>query len=266
MLYVKLANSPNDINTIKNLRYYCGFSESEDLALDEFDYFSDHLMVYYEEDLVGSVRLLRKEIADKNLGLLSSKCFNTKPLFDKLSNKNILEVDWICTSPDFRDKRVIEYIYNGMLSYIKHYQITAVIGRACFYTTDVSSIESQLNYIFNNMNVQEEFDIKALPKHEVKLERRELGALETKRAIFSLPPAIKGYLNFGTKFCTSAVIEEDLGTIDILGIVTDETDFDPRYVRHFWKHGYDTKIPVDLFNKNSYDKISQEKNYESSSS
>lgn len=249
MMNVSLTNSNSDIELIKKLRCKSGFSKSENLAVDEFDYFSDHLVVYRESDLVGSVRLLRKEVADNNLGFLSSKCFDTKPLFDKLSNKNFLEIDWVCTDPEFRDKRVIEYIYNGMLSYINHYRISAVIGRACFYTTDIVSIEAQLNYIFNNSKVQEEFDIKALKEHEVKLDRRQLDSLESRKALLALPPAIKGYLNFGTRFCTSAVIERDLGTIDILGLVTDETDFDPRYVRHFWKHGYDTKIPVDLFHK-----------------
>lgn len=266
MMNVRLTNSEFDIKLIQELRCKSGFSKSIDLATDEFDSFSDHLIVYNEDRIVGSVRLLRKEIADKNLGFLSSKCFDTKPLFEKLSNKNILEIDWVCTDPSFRDKRVIEYIYNGMLSYINHYRISAVIGRACFFTTDINSIDAQLNYIFDNARVQEEYDVKALKIYEVNFVRMHLDHMETRRALLHLPPAIKGYLNFGTRFCTSAVLEEDLGTIDILGIVTDETDFDPRYVRHFWKHGYDTKIPVDLFSEKSYDMISNGDNYESSSS
>ena len=56
--------------------------------------------------------------------------------------------------------------------------------------------------------------------------------IDPRRAVRSLPPLIRGYLNLGCHIGDGAVIDHDFNSIDVL-IVLPVAAINPRYFAHF---------------------------------
>jgi putative hemolysin len=57
-------------------------------------------------------------------------------------------------------------------------------------------------------------------------------AVDVRKALFQLPPLIKGYLRCGAQFGDGAVIDHMFGTTDVL-VIMPVADIDERYINHF---------------------------------
>ena len=252
-LEVRLATSKRDIRKAQKLRYKVFFEEggavpdraSALVRRDRcaFDSICDHLLVIDhaakskrlglpKPKVVGCYRLLRQEVAQAHNGFYSAQEFEIAPLLARHADKTFLELGRSCVLPEYRSKRTIELLWQGIAAYINHHKIDVLIGCASFSGTDVLKIAQSLSFLNAQASTKDDWHTKALPSRYIAMNTLSSEALDKKKALHDLPPLIKAYLRIGAMFGEGAVIDHMFGTTDVLVVLPVER-IDPRYMGHF---------------------------------
>ena len=110
-----------------------------------------------------------------------------------------------------------------------------MFGCASFDGTDPQEFAECLSWLGQNVVLEDCEDCPAIAAGQIGL-RNFAGNLSepvsARRALSKMPPLIKGYLRLGAQVASSAVIDEQFGTIDIL-VVLKVAQINPRYLSHF---------------------------------
>ncbi|WP_407810997.1 GNAT family N-acetyltransferase, partial [Staphylococcus aureus] len=84
----------------------------------------DHLLVLdksiegdSEDQIVGTYRLLRQEVALANNGFYSASEFDIAGLVARHPGKRFMELGRSCVLPEYRTKRTVELLWQGNWSY-----------------------------------------------------------------------------------------------------------------------------------------------------
>lgn len=146
-LEVRLATKKKHIKTAQRLRYEVFYEEGRataDLAIkiarrdmDAFDAVCDHLLVVdtsrqFGRKIVGTYRLLRREIAEQNFGFYSAREFELDPVLRGHPHANLLELGRSCVLKPYRDKRTVELLWHGIWTYVRQHRVDAMFGCASF--------------------------------------------------------------------------------------------------------------------------------------
>ena len=126
---VRLAENEDEIEASQRLRYKVFYEEygaipTEDMArkkrdIDEYDAITDHLIVIDHDlpegpdRLVGTYRLLRREIADKYGRFYTSGEYDIAPLLN--SDTSLLELGRSCVLPPYRTRPVLQKLWGGIV-------------------------------------------------------------------------------------------------------------------------------------------------------
>lgn len=246
-LEVRLATKSKHIRKAQRLRYEVFYEEGgamADLALkiarrdmDAFDAVCDHLLVVdtarqFGRKIVGTYRLLRRDIAEQHFGFYSEREFDIGPVLDLHPAARLLELGRSCVLKPYRDKRTVELLWHGIWTYVRQHRIDAMFGCASFEGTDPDALALPLSFIARHATVREEWRMRALDERYIAMERMDGRPLDMKRAIAAMPPLIKGYLRLGARFGDGAVIDPQFNTTDVL-VVLPVSDIEPRYIAHF---------------------------------
>ena len=246
-LSVRLANSDMEIRKLQALRYDVFYDEMSavpslaqrftKLDQDEFDEICDHLLVLEDkQDIAGTYRLLRQEIAEQNKGFYTAQEFDIAPLLERHKSKKFLELGRSCVRTEFRTKRTIELLWHGTWSYFLQHNCDVMFGCASFSGTDPDAIAQGLSYLHHNFRANDEWQIGAYPglaaDKVIEMDRVPADQLDTRAALRTLPPLIKGYLRVGAMVGSQAVLDEHFGTIDVLIILPVE-NIAPRYLNYY---------------------------------
>ena len=252
-LEVRLATSKRDIRKAQRLRYKVFFEEggavpdraSALVRRDRcaFDKICDHLLVIDHSatskrlrlpkpKVVGCYRLLRQDIANVHSGFYSAQEFDLAPLLARHHGKKFLELGRSCVLPEYRSKRTIELLWQGIAAYINHHKIDVLIGCASFPETNVLKIAQALSFLDAQAKAKDDWHTRALPSRYVPMNILSTDAVDMKKALHALPPLIKAYLRIGAMFGEGAVIDHMFGTTDVLVVLPVE-NIDPRYMGHF---------------------------------
>jgi putative hemolysin len=251
-LELRLATTKQDIRKAQRLRYKVFFEEGGAVAepraaltrrdICRFDRICDHLIVIDTTartamgrpklKVVGTYRLLRREVADAHGGFYSHAEFDLGPLLARHPETRFLELGRSCVHAGYRSKRVIELLWRGLWTYARHHRIDAMIGCASLPGTNPLAHAAALSFLHHHAAASEEWRVTPQPGRAVPMNLIEAKALSPHRAAAGLPPLLKAYVRVGSRFGDGAVIDAHFGTIDVFTLMV-VADIEARYVAHF---------------------------------
>jgi putative hemolysin len=249
---IRLAQGAKDLKQTQRLRYSVFYEEGSALAspaaaaarldLCPFDAICDHLVVVDREAstrtgrvkprIVGTYRLLRRDVAERHHGFYSQGEFDLAPLLARHPQTRFLELGRSCVHPDYRSKRVVELLWRGLWLYATHHRIDALIGCASLPGTNVESLRLPLSFLLGGAQSDETWSVEAWPHCAARFEPLPMESLDTRRALFALPPLIKAYLRTGARFSRHAVVDRQFGTTDVFAVMP-MRDIEERYLAHY---------------------------------
>ncbi len=206
---------------------------------DRFDDVCDHLLVIDTalagpelSRVVGTYRLLRDELAYASGGFYSSDEFELDSLVVRQRGRRFLELGRSCVLPEYRSKRTIEVLWQGIWVYVNHHDIDVMLGCASFHGTVPAEHAQALSFLEHNCRAVPEWDVKAVASRRVSLDLMPGEAVDVKAALAAMPPLIKGYLRLGAKVGDGCVVDHDFGTTDVFMILRVEM-ISPRYINYY---------------------------------
>jgi putative hemolysin len=227
------ASNASEIKEAQRLRYKVFAEEMgaklpsnpENLDIDEFDAYCDHLLIRDQESLkvVGTYRVLPPHKALEIGRLYSDSEFDLSRL-DHLRPK-LVELGRSCVHEDFRSGAVIMALWSGLAQYMQKYDYEIMLGCASIPMGDGGHFAASL---YNSLSNDQMAPVEnhAFPRLPLPLERLN-GGLEVEP-----PPLIKGYLKLGAKICSAPAWDPDFNTADVLTMLR-LSEINPRYAKHF---------------------------------
>ena len=252
-LEVRLARTKGDIKRAQRLRYKVFYEEMEAipdaLAIlsrrdeDGYDSIFDHLLVvdhgnpakgrrWGRPKVVGTYRVLRQDIANRNDGFYTQGEYDIAPLLRSRPDQNFIELGRSCVLQPYRNKRTLELLWQGVWGYVREHGGSAMIGCGSFPGTDPSLHAQTLSYLHHMKLAPAEWRVRAHEHLRVDMNMLPKDAISTRAAIRALPPLIKGYLRVGAYVGDGAVIDHQFGTTDVFVIMPVEA-INTRYFAHF---------------------------------
>ena len=246
-LDLRLATRPKDVRRAQRLRFQVFYVEGDAIPTPRdalarrdrcgFDAVCDHLLVVDRtragrDEVVGTYRLLRGEVAAAHSGFYSGSEFDLQPMLDRHPTKRFLELGRSCVQADYRGKRVIEMLWRGIGLYATHHRIDVLIGCASLPGTDLSALARPLAALRQIASVDPAWHVDPLPGRSPALARVEPGSLDLRRTIATLPPLVKAYARAGGRFAPEPVIDHQFGTTDLFAVLP-FADADLRYMAYF---------------------------------
>ncbi|MGL4241968.1 MAG: GNAT family N-acetyltransferase [Beijerinckiaceae bacterium] len=252
-LEVRLATTRKDIRRAQRLRYKVFYEEmgaipsaTQQLSRrdkDAFDRVCDHLLVYDlahvagplkrpKPKVVGTYRLLRQDVAERNFGFYSSAEFDIAPLIARHAGMRFLELGRSCVLKPYRTKKTVELLWQGIWAYVRHHRMDVMFGCASLGGTNPLLIREELAFLHKQACATGEWRAAARTEHAVPMDLIPDAKLDPRRALAALPPLVKGYLRLGCRVGEGAVIDRQFGTTDVL-IILPVAQIDPRYVSYY---------------------------------
>jgi len=245
-LVVRLARSKAEIRAAQALRYKVFYEEmaaKPSAAIralqrdkDHYDRFCDHLLVIEQdgqsEEIVGTYRLLLPENVDAAGGYYSQSEFNLQAVLKENAGKRFLELGRSCILLQHRSKRTMELLWHGTWSYALTNKVDILFGCASFADTNPEHLSASFAMLQQNSALPINEDCEATAVESVSLRDYANTPFDPRKALFTLPPLLKGYLRLGAKIGTHAVIDRQFGTTDVL-VVLKVDEISPRYLSHF---------------------------------
>ena len=239
-LEVRLARKKSEIRRAQRLRYKVFYEEMSAipsaLAMlsrrdeDEFDPILDHLLVMDRGDandgrrwrrskVVGTYRMLRQEVADRNDGFYTQGEYDIAPLIRAKPGCKFMELGRSCVLKPYRNKRTLELLWQGVWSYVREHNADVMIGCASFEGTDPAAHAEALSFLYHTALAPEDWRVRAHEHLRVDMNMMPREALNTRAALKALPPLIKGYLRVGAFVGDGAVVDHQFGTTDVFVIM-----------------------------------------------
>jgi len=246
-LVVRLARGADEIMLAQEVRYRVFHEEMGAMAsmadradrrdADLFDDICDHLLVIDTslpggplQGVVGTYRLLRAEAATG--GFYSSSEFELGSLVRRQTQHRFLELGRSCVLPEYRSKRTIEVLWQGIWAYVRHHGISVMAGCASFPGIWPAAHAQALSFLAHNCRTEPEWDVRALPHRYVSMDLMPTEAIDPRAALAAMPPLVKGYLRLGAKVGDGCVVDREFGTTDVFIVLPVET-ISPRYVAYY---------------------------------
>ena len=245
-LQVRLAASGEDIDAVQALRYRIFYETMGAQPLpgmarrrrdcDPLDEMCDHLMVLDHtrgkgaDAVVGTYRLIRREAARRYGRFYSAAEYDISRLVTYPGP--VLELGRSCVDPGYRARAVMPLLWNGIATYVFHYEIELMFGCASLPGIDPDQLAVPLSYLYHHHLAPPELRTRALSERYVDMRRLEPDSFDPERTLSQLPPLIKGYLRLGAFVGNGAVIDYQFGTTDVL-IVLPISEIKQRYFEHF---------------------------------
>ena len=248
-LEVRLARNPAEVAAAQEVRYRVFYDElgarqfdlnsTAGRDADRFDEVCDHLLVFDtslpgpdHRRIVGTYRLLRQEIAVAAGGFYSDGEFELKKLVARHPGQRFLELGRSCVLPEYRSKRTIEILWQGIWAYINHHRVGVMTGCASFQGTVPAAHAEALSFLAHNCRASLEWYVRAVPGRYCPMDLVPAEAIGMKSALAAMPPLIKGYLRVGAKIGDGCVIDHQFGTVDVF-IVMPVREIAARYVSYY---------------------------------
>jgi L-ornithine Nalpha-acyltransferase len=248
-LEVRLADSFDEVAAAQELRFKVFYDElgarhheasaSEARDQDRFDAVCDHLLVVdtaiagsVREQIVGTYRLLRAEHAERAGGFYSAEEYEVEALIARKPGRHFLELGRSCVLPEYRSKRTVELLWQGIWAYCRRHGIDVMLGCASFQGTTPAAHALPLSFLHYHCRATPDWDVRALPHRYRAMDLMPREAVSPKAALMQMPPLIKGYLRLGASIGDGAVIDRDFGTTDVFIILPVE-NISSRYISYY---------------------------------
>lgn len=248
-LEVRLTTNEKDIRAAQALRYKIFVEEmgailspsamALELDFDAYDKYCEHFILLdtsilggTNEQIIGTYRILRQQVADQHDGFYSQNEFDINALTKKHSDKRFVELGRSCVLKEYRTRRSVELLWQGIWAYAGQHEIDVMFGCASFFGGVPAAHAHALSFLYHYAKTSDEWSVAANPAiaHEIDLMPKE--AIVTKQVFAALPPLIKGYLRLGASFAPQAVIDKDFNTTDVL-VMLPVSQISERYIKHY---------------------------------
>ncbi|MBW6423355.1 GNAT family N-acetyltransferase [Rhizobium sp. XQZ8] len=248
-LETRLARNDREIDAAQAVRYRV-FVEEMNATLapeamriqrdvDAYDAICDHLLVVdnaiegeIEDQIVGTYRLLRQEVALANGGFYSASEFDIEPLLARHPDKQFMELGRSCVLPDYRTKRTVELLWQGNWAYSLKHGMNAMFGCASFPGVDPQEHALALSFLHHTVSVKNEWAVSAKRELYTNMNLMPFEDINARQALSALPPLIKGYLRLGAMIGDGAVVDHAFNTTDVL-VVLPIASISSRYVNYY---------------------------------
>ncbi|WP_454847975.1 GNAT family N-acetyltransferase [Rhizobium binxianense] len=248
-LETRLARTAREIDAAQAVRYRVFVEEMKAQLppdamrrgrdFDAYDAFCDHLLVLDrslegdpEDQIVGTYRLLRQDVAMANGGFYSASEFAIEDLLARHPDKRFMELGRSCVLPEYRTKRTVELLWQGNWAYALKHGMSAMFGCASFPGIHPESHALALSFLYHNVLAKGDWAVGALPHLARDMDLMPVEAVNPKKALMALPPLIKGYLRLGAMVGESAVVDQAFNTTDVL-IVLPIASISDRYLNYY---------------------------------
>ncbi|MBU2146916.1 MAG: GNAT family N-acetyltransferase [Alphaproteobacteria bacterium] len=252
-LEVRLARSLDEISAAQEVRYRVFYEElgansaeldtTERRDADRFDLICDHLLVFdtalpgpCHRQIVGTYRLLSQEAANQAGGFYSDDEFELEKLIARHPGQRFLELGRSCVLPQYRSKRTIEVLWQGIWAYINQHNVGVMTGCASFQGVVPAAHAEALSFLAQNCRTTSDWDIRAVARRYCSMDLMPPEAVSMKSALAAMPPLIKGYLRVGARIGDGCVIDHQFGTVDVF-IVMPVKEIAARYVTYYGGEG-----------------------------
>ena len=243
---VRLAKLANEIAAAQALRFEVFFKErgiASDIAhpvdADHFDTHCEHLLILdtavlgpLSDQLVGTARLLLNDKATNAGGFYSESEFTLRSLIARQPAKRFLEIGRTCIKTEWRSKRTVELMWQGIWAYALNNNVDVMVGCASLKGTVPAAHAMALSLMHHHYRAKGAWRAKALPERFVKMDLMPAEAINLKQAMLALPPLLKGYLRVGAMIGEGCVIDHDFGTTDVF-IILPVAKIQQRYIKHY---------------------------------
>ncbi|AFL48634.1 putative hemolysin [Sinorhizobium fredii] len=248
-LETRLARSAAEIDAAQAVRYRVFVEEMKAQVapeaerrkrdVDGWDAICDHLLVLDtsiegdpEEQIVGTYRLLRQEVAARAGGFYSASEFAIGNLLARHPGKRFMELGRSCVLPEYRTKRTVELLWQGNWAYALKHGIDAMFGCGSFPGVVPEEHALALSFLHHNVLARDEWTVAARPELFRTMDLMPSEAINPKKALAALPPLIKGYMRLGAMVGEGAVVDHAFRTTDVL-IVLPISNISGRYLNYY---------------------------------
>ncbi|MBC8128901.1 MAG: GNAT family N-acetyltransferase [Rhizobiaceae bacterium] len=247
-LEVRLARSREEVKAAQQLRYHVFYEEMSARPSrvqkltrrdkDGFDRYCDHLLVIDRtrggplgDQIVGTYRLMGEEGAALAGGFYTAQEFDIAPLLARHRGKRFLELGRSCVLKDYRGKRTVELLWQGIYAYVRQNRIDVLFGCASLSGTDPATLALPLSFLKTSAAAPAEWRVRAQPRRGIAIDETIICS-DPRRALAALPPLLKGYLRIGGYIGEDAVVDHQFGTTDVL-VVVPVVNINPRYIEYY---------------------------------
>lgn len=248
-LETRLARSEREIDAAQAVRFRVFVEEMHarlapeamrrQRDFDHWDAVCDHLLVVdrsiegdIEDQIVGTYRLLRQEVAMQKGGFYSASEFAIDQLLARHPGKRFMELGRSCVLPQYRTKRTVELLWQGCWAYALKHGMNAMFGCASFPGTVPEEHALALSFLHHNSRVNDEWHVAALPELYRNMDLVPVEGVNARRALSAMPPLVKGYLRLGAMVGEGAVVDHAFNTTDVL-IVLPIASISDRYINYY---------------------------------
>ena len=238
---IKITRDQKEIEAAQRLRFEVfnlelqeglKISYQQGLDVDDYDPLCDHLIVRASKDgpVVGTYRLLLGSEARKHFGFYSEREFNLERI--KKLKGELLEMGRSCVHKDYRDRAVLDAMWQAIAEYVRNHQVRYLFGCASLHSTDPREV-SELFCLLKEKHYGPE-TVRVHPVSEKSFpgldERVKIG--NRRKLFFQLPSLIKGYLRVGALLCGPPALDREFGTTDLF-LLLDVQKLTSEYRRRF---------------------------------
>lgn len=244
-LEVRLATTMADLDAAMRLRFEVfnlelqeGLQTSYERGYDSdaYDAYCDHLIVKDLElgEVVGTYRLLRQKVADRNIGFYSENEFNLENL--KAASAEIggelLELGRSCIAETHRSFATINLLWNAIVRYATERNITHLFGCGSLHLADEAQVQQVYAYLKARHFAAEDFRVYPLAGCRMAIGESFDTSPDLRSVTKLISPILKGYLRTGAVVCGAPAYDEEFGTADVL-VLMEMSKLAGRYRRHY---------------------------------
>ena len=238
-LVARLARSEAEVEAAQRLRHRvfvneCGASpvgRESGREGDALDAACDHLLVLDGGRIAGTYRLLRGEVAARIGGHYSAAEFDVAPMLARHPHRRFLELGRSCTLPDYRNRRTIELLWQGVWAYALRHDLDVMFGCASLPGLDPERHAAALGFLARHAATSAEWCVRG---HDPIARIGGFGsaAADRRAALAALPPLVKGYLRLGGRVGPDVVADPDFRCLDLMMVLPREA-IARRYLAHY---------------------------------
>lgn len=203
-LDIKIATNATELEQAQRLRADC-FTEAFDVTFkkgidtDKYDDFCEHVLVYDNDLLVATTRLMTKDNAKKVGEFYTQHEFDLNNIINDFTD-NIIEIGRSCVHKDYRGMSAINALWNGIGMVTHKHDAKALMGCASI-ALSAGNAQMWLDELSEDKKVHVA-PMVALPKTDI----------QTKPAI---PPLLKAYTRMGSQVGDTAFYDAHFDCADI---------------------------------------------------
>ncbi len=207
-------------------------SGKDELDVDDFDPFCEHLIVREPQNgqVIGTYRLLLGTNAKRHIGFYSEREFDLQNV--KKLRGEMLELGRTCVHNAYRDKGVINMMWQAIADFVKIYQVQYLFGCASLYTEDPREVGMIFSFLKEKYYSSASLRVHPLQEESFPQLTWNVEIKDPKAMFCKLPSLIKGYLRLGAQICGPPAMDLEFGTTDFF-LLLDIKRMSREYQRRF---------------------------------